>query len=200
MTNISQVADRIGEHICKGAGLESEVKKICFGVEVIMVMSISILTIIALGGVLGIFRETLVVTLAAFLMKLIIGGPHLSGFLGCLTYSAALVCSGAWLGSIYKSWLNPKVTLLILLLDLLIIFAVKLAPSYRTFNSSQTLKRKGLALILLFVSIIIYLEQFNLLGAGALIGFSISILNISPVGTNFVKWLDRITKQGGAGQ
>lgn len=200
MTNISQIADRIGEQICKGAGLESELKKICFGIEVIMVMSISILTIIALGGVLGIFMDTLVVTFAAFLMKFIIGGPHLSGFFRCLMYSATLVCGGGWLCSVYKLWLNPKVALLISLLDLLIIFTVKLAPSYRTFNSSQILKRKGLACVLLLVSIIIYLEYFNLLGAGALIGFSISILNISPVGTNFVKWLDRITKQGGAGQ
>ncbi len=200
MVTISQVADQIGEHICKHAGLESELKKVCFGIEVIMVMSLSIMVIIALGGIFGTFQETLVITCVGFLMKFIIGGPHLSGFFRCLIYSIALIFGGAWLCSAYRLWLTPPVTLLLLLLNVLVIFTVQLAPSYRTFNKDQALRRKTLAMVLVLVSIVVYLEYFNLWSAGALIGFSISILNISPVGTNFVKWLDRITKQGGAGQ
>ncbi len=200
MTSISQVADRIGEHICKRTDLETEVKKISFGIEVIMVISVSILAMIALGGVLGIFRETLLVTFAAFTMKFVIGGPHLSGFFRCLIYSIVLILGGAWLCSMYQIWLNAPTVLFLLLLNILVILYTQLAPSYRTFNNIQTFRRKLAATILVLISVMLHLEFFTLWGAGALIGFSISILNISPLGTNFVKWLERITKQGGAGQ
>lgn len=200
MINISQVADDIGGHICKQAGLESELKKVCFGIEVIMVMSISIMAMIAVGGVFGIFKETIIITSAAFLMKFIIGGPHLSGFFRCLMYSTIFIISGAWLNNVYQLWLTTSVTLLLLLLNLLIILNVQLAPSYRTFNRKQVIFRKTLALFLIIISLIDYLLHLNLWSAGTLIGFSISVINISPLGTSFVKWLDRITKQGGAGQ
>lgn len=200
MTTISQVADRIGEHICKQAGLEPELKKVCFGLEVMMVMSVPIMFMIALGGVLGIFRETIIITLTAFLMKFIIGGPHLSGFFRCLVYSTVLILVGAWLCNTHKLWLTAPVALFLLPFDLLIIISAQLAPSYRTFNRKQVFTRKTLAIFLIVISLILYLQSFNLLSAGALIGFLISILNISPVGTNFVKWLDHITKQGGAKQ
>lgn len=200
MVTISQVADQIGAHICKQAGLESELKKICFGIEVIMVMSVSIMIIIAFGGALGIFHETIIITLAGFLMKFIIGGPHLSGYFRCLVYSATLVLGGAWLCNIYQLWLTTSITLLLMATDFSIIISSQLAPSYRVFNHKQVIARKTLVIFIILVSLITYLIQFNLWSAGALIGFSISILNISPVGINFVKWLDRITKQGGAGQ
>ncbi len=200
MITISQVADQMGTHICKQAGIESELKKICFGIEVMMVMLISVLIMISLGGVLGVFHETVIVTLTGFLMKFIIGGPHLSGFFRCLVYSIALVLGGAWLCQVYQLWLTAPVVLLLLLLDLLIILTVQLAPSYRAFSRKQTIGRKALALFLLIISTIFVLENFLLWSAGALIGFSISIINISPLGTNVVKWLDQISKRGGAGQ
>ena len=200
MITISQVADRIGGHICKEAGLESELNKICFGIEVIMVMSVSVLAIIAIGGVLGMFWETLLVTCAAFIMKFVIGGPHLSGFFRCLVYSTILVCGGAWLCNVHQLWLSRPITLSLLLLDLLIMVNVQLAPSYKTYSRSQTLGRKAVALSLVLVPTIVYLEFLNFWSAGALIGFTISIINISPMGTNLVKWLDQITNQGGAGQ
>lgn len=200
MITISQVADRIGEHICKKAGVESELNKICFGIEVIMVMSISIFAMIAVGGVLGMFWEALLVTFAAIIMKFIIGGPHLSGFFRCLVYSTILICGGAWFGSIYQLWLSTPVTLLLLLLDLLIILNVQLAPSYKTYTRSQTLVRKAVASSLPLISAIVFLEIPDSWSASALIGFTISILNISPMGTNLVRWLDQIIDQGGAGQ
>lgn len=200
MTNISQVADQIGTHIGKQAGLESELNKICFGIEVIMVMSVSIMFMLALGGVLGFFREAVIVTITAFLMKFIIGGPHLSGFFRCLIYSTVLILTGAWICNIHRLLLNTPVTLILFAIDNILIIHAQLAPSYRTFNQRQIITRKSLAIFLIIISLIIYLSHFNLWGAGALIGFSISILNISPVGTNFVRWLDLITKQGGADQ
>jgi len=199
MVTISQVADQIGAHISKQAGLESELKKICFGIEVIMVMSVSIMSIIVFGGVFGIFHETIIVTLAAFLMKFIIGGPHLSGFFRCLIYSATLILGGAWLCNIYQLWLTAPIALLLLMVDFLLIVSTQLAPSYRVFNRKQVITRKTLVIFLIIISSITYLLHFNLWSAGALIGFSISIINISTPGTNFVRWLDRITKQGGVG-
>lgn len=200
MTTISQVADRIGEHICKQAGLESELKKICFGIEVMLVMSVSILIILFFGIVLGVFKETCIITLTALFMKFIIGGPHLSGFFRCQIYSAILILSGASLYKIQEVWLTTPFILFILTLNLMIIAIFQLAPSYCIYDQKQTITRKFLAMFLVIITIISYLQFDNLFSVGALIGFTISIINISPVGTSFVRWLDRITKQGGVVQ
>ncbi|NLY76286.1 MAG: hypothetical protein GX075_13470 [Firmicutes bacterium] len=196
MTTISQIADLMGEYLCRRAGLENDLKRICFGIEVIMVMLLTIIVPLMIGGVFNIFHETLIITLTAFIMKNIIGSPHLSGFFRCLVYSAVLILSGAWLVKFYTLWLIPAVALTILLIDFSIILTVKLAPSYRNFDRRQTTTRKFGAIVLVLGALIGYLEYFNLSFAGALIGFSISIINISPWSVNFVKWLDQITKGG----
>lgn len=200
MTTISQVADRIGEHICRQAGLESEVKKVCFGIEVMMVMSVSILITIFLGGLFGLMNETLLIISTALLAKFIIGGPHLSGFFRCLIYSISIILFGALTCKIYPTWLSINMVLSLVVIDLVILINAPLFPSYRILEPKQVLTRKLFVTIILMISSGLFINRSNLFSAGALIGFSISILNISPMGTNFMKWLDRITKQGGAGQ
>lgn len=200
MITISRVADEIGEHICKQAGLDSEVKKICFGVEVIMVMAISIATTITLGTLLGIFDETLIVISSALLVKFLIGSPHLSGFFRCLVYSVAIILAGSWLSSIYPVWLTDNTALALGLFNLSVLIYMPLSPSYRTLERRQVITRKFTVGFMILSYAVLYINHPNLFYAGALIGISLSILNTSPVGVNFTKWLDRITKQGGAVQ
>lgn len=200
MTTISQVADQIGEHICKQSGMESELKKICFGIEVIMVMLISIIITIVFGAVFGLFAETSIVISSALLVKFLIGGPHLSGFFRCLIYSVALILVGAWFCHIYPVWLNQDIALLLGLFVLTILIGMRLLPSYRTLKRKQVITRKIVVGFMMFCYTILYIYDPNLFYAGALIGISISILNTSPVGVNFTKWLEWITKKGGAVQ
>ncbi|NLW48213.1 MAG: hypothetical protein GXY86_12880 [Firmicutes bacterium] len=200
MTTISQMADLIGKHICKQSGLESELKKICFGVEVIMVMAISIIITIVFGAVLGMFAETLIMIASVFLVKFLIGGPHLSGFFRCLIYSVTLILVGAWLCHIYPVWLNQDIAWLLGLFVLTILIGMRLLPSYRTLERKQVITRKMVVGLMMFCYTILFIYGPNLFYAGALIGISISILNTSTVGVNFTKWLEQITKQGGAVQ
>lgn len=200
MVTIIRIADVIGEHICKQAGLESELKKICFGIEVILVMLISIVSTIIIGAVLGMLKETMIVISSALVVKFLIGSPHLSGFLRCLLYSIAIILIGAWLCNIYPVWLTSNIALILGLFNLVILIGMPLCPSYRSLEIKQIITRKLIIGFMIFSNSILYINYPSLLYAGALIGISISILNTSPVGVNFTKWLDRITKQGGAVQ
>ncbi len=200
MTTISQIADGIGEHICKQAGLELEIKKVCFGIEIIMMMTVSIAVTVTLGSVFGLISETLIVTLNALLIKFIIGGSHLSGFLRCLIYSSAVILLGAWLCSIYPVWLTVNMVLLLALINLVIMIIMPLLVSYRTLKRKQEIIRKLLVILMVLFYSLLYINHSDKFYAGALIGISISVLNITPVGVNFTKWLDHITKQGGAVQ
>lgn len=200
MVTITRIADEIGEHICKQAGLESELKKICFGIEVILVMSISFIMTIIFGAVLGMLNETMIVISSALAVKFLIGSPHLSGFLRCLLYSIALILIGAWLCSIYAVWLTSNIAWILGLFNLVILSCMPLRPSYRSLEIKQIITRKLVIGFMIFSCLILYINYPGLLYSGALIGISISILNTSPVGVKFTKWLDRITKQGGAVQ
>lgn len=200
MVTITRIADEIGEHICKQAGLESELKKICFGIEVILVMLISIVLTIIFGAALGMLSETMIVISSALVVKFLIGSPHLSSFFRCLLYSIAIILIGAWLCSVYPFWLTSNIALILGLFNLVILIGMPLRPSYRSLAIKQILTRKLAIGFMIFSCLILYIKYPSLLYAGALIGISISILNTSPVGVNFTKWLDRITKQGGAVQ
>lgn len=200
MIAISQVADKIGEHICVQAGLESEIQKVCFGIEVIMVMAVSIIITIIMGALLGIFSETLIVITNALLVKFIIGSPHLSGYFRCLAYSVLIILAGAWLCSIYPVWLMPNIALILMLFTLMTLIFMPLLPSYRTFERRQVIARKSLVSVMIIAVGTLFIYVPHLLYAGAMVGISISTLNTSPVGVYFTKWLDRITKRGGAVQ
>jgi accessory gene regulator B len=195
MINIAQIADRIGEHICKGAELESELKKVCFGIEVMLVMVISFITTILLGGFLGMLNETLIIILTAMLVKFIIGGSHLSSFFRCLIYSITITLFGALICKNYSIWLNNYIAVILFTIDLIILLKAPLFPSYRVLERKQIITRKFLVSILLCISLWFYFYQANLFSSGALIGFSLSIINISPAGANFMKWLDKVPKK-----
>ena len=76
---IAQLADEIGVAICKQAGLEEETKRICYGVEYILLWLISQTFVLCIGFLVGAFIETVAVMIGAIVMKYIIGGSHLSG-------------------------------------------------------------------------------------------------------------------------
>lgn len=196
MFTIAQLSDRLGEHIGKKAGLEWEIGKISYGVECVFVFLFSIGTILFFGWLTDTFRETLMITLGYFLMKSLIGGPHLSGFLRCLGYSVFLIVGT---GFLFKTGYENFSLLLLIILTVtgsLVIF--NYAPMLtvnKHFTGEQNIRRRLIAVTLLLIVAVINIFAWNYNWIGLLIGISISVFNISPVGSSLVQWVDSVTKR-----
>ncbi|HOP73937.1 MAG TPA: accessory gene regulator B family protein [Bacillota bacterium] len=134
MTTIAEIADRIGEHICQQAGLNQNQNKVRFGIEILLIMSITTFSTLIIAGICGLFFETLAVMMAALGIKFIIGSSHLSGFSRCLIYSICLSLIGAILTKAFISWLTVPLIILIMVMNWLILSISPLLLSYRTLD------------------------------------------------------------------
>jgi accessory gene regulator protein AgrB len=199
MLTIAKIADRIGENICQKAGLESELKTVCYGVEVTLVSVFSVAGVLLTGWILGIFDQVLPIAIASLLMKTIVGGPHLSGFTRCLGFSSLLIVGSAYL---YKyNYLNFSLAIGVFLLLLGLVVIWRYAPMLtagKIISKDEINKRRFWAMIfwLIFWLVAIFSKPASG-GEGLFIGASIAIFNISPLGANLVKGMEIITKKRG---
>lgn len=196
MMTIAKLSDRIGEHISKEAGLESEVAKICYGIECLLVFSLNLTAILTAGWLANAFKETLIIAMGTLLMKYIIGGPHLSGFSRCVGYSILFIVGLALLLKYYYLSFSPYLLLFLLTAGFIIIwFFAPMVTTDKVFSQPQVIRRKILGIVVLFILVLTNLLVAEFYFQGLLIGVLLSIFNISPVGSNLVKWVDRITKR-----
>jgi accessory gene regulator protein AgrB len=196
VVTIADVADRIGEHIGEQAGLQTEeVKRLCYGVECLLVMLLSIVIILAAGWFCGVFVETAFITLAALFMKHIIGGPHLSGLLRCIGFSALILVGSAWLLRIYGSPSFWWFAILALLgSGVILLYGPLLATEFH-FSEKQIGYRKilGVFLLMALTSLNIWHRQPRL--TASIIGILVTIMLRTPIGVWIVHWVETITKR-----
>ncbi len=194
MVTIADVADHVGEYIGEKAGLQSEVKKICYGIECLSIMVISIGFILGVGWLCGAFKETLWITFAALFMKHIIGGPHLSGFVRCTAFSALILAGSGWA---LKTLETPSPWWLLALATagccVVLLYGPLLAQDF-DFNEQQIKSRKRFGVITL-ASLSLLNIWFDSTWLTALnIGVLITVLLRTPAGVWIVHWLELITK------
>jgi accessory gene regulator B len=195
MISIAEVADRIGERLGEQSGLKSEVKKLCYGIECLLIMSISISIFLGCGWFCGAFKETAVITLAALVMKHIIGGPHLSGFLRCTGFSTLILVGAAWL---LKSHGSPSPWCLLVLAALgsvIIWFYGPLLPSELNLNKHRVKIRRVAGISILIVVTGLLTWHPNLWLTSLMIGFLLTILLRTPIGVLIVQWIEKITNR-----
>lgn len=148
MLTIAKIADRIGENICKKAGLESEVKTVCYGVEVTLVSAISVAAMLLIGWLFGFFLQVFPIAIASLLMKTIVGGPHLSGFLRCLGFSSLLIVGAAFLYKYNYLSFSLAIGVVLLLLGLVVIWRyAPMLTSGKTISKDEINKRRFWAAI-----------------------------------------------------
>jgi accessory gene regulator protein AgrB len=192
MITIAEAADRIGEFIGEQAELQSEVKKICYGIECLLIMLISITIILGLGWLCGVFKETAMITLAALLMKYIIGGPHLSGFSRCTSFSVLILISAAWL---LKAYGNPLPLWLIALAafwgSAALLYGSMLASEFN-FSKKQIRTRKILGVFVLVLLAGLNIWRYDL--SAPMVGAWLTVMLRTPIGILIVHWVEQITK------
>ncbi len=194
MVTIAEIADRIGEHICQQAGLHENQNKVCFGIEILLIMSITAFVSLAIAMIFGLFFETIAIMVAALGMKFIIGSPHLSGFSRCLIYCICLSMTGALLTHTADAWLSVPIIFFILGTDWIVLSVSPLLLSYRTLEKPQILSRKILAGSLIGVTALLVLVAKNLWTTGFFIGSTIAAITISTVHVRLIRWIDDLTK------
>lgn len=194
MNTIAQLADVIGNRICEKADLKFRVKEVCYGVECILVILISIWFFLVIGWVLGSFKETLFITIGSILMKSVVGGPHLSGLSRCIGFSAVFIVG---LAMLFKfNYLNFPWQLLIVLLVISIIVIFRYAPLLtpdKKFNEAQKILRCILATLMILVVISFNLVTPSFWITGFLIVNLFAIFNISPLGVALTNRVETFT-------
>lgn len=194
MITIAEVSDHIGEYIGEQAGLQTEVKKICYGVECSLIMLISIGFILGIGWLCGVFKETLLITLSALFMKHIIGGPHLSGFVRCTVLSALILAGAGWA---LKTFGTPSPWWLLVLTvagcGIILLYGPLFASDFHCSGQQIKLRKLLGILFLTFLSIFniwFYSRGLIYLNIGALV----TVLLRTPAGVLIVNRLEQITK------
>ncbi len=194
MVTIAEVADHVGEYIGEKAGLQSEVKKICYGIECLSIMAISIGFILAVGWLGGALRETFWITFAALWMKHIIGGPHLSGFVRCTVFSALILAGSGWalktLGLPSPWWLLALATAGCCVV---LLYGPLLAPDF-DFSKQQIKSRKRFGVITLASLSLLNIWFVSTWLSALNIGVLITVLLRTPAGVWIVHGLEQITK------
>lgn len=194
MITIAEVSDHIGEYIGEKAGLQAEVKKICYGIECLVIMVISIGFILGIGWLCGAFKETVLITLAALFMKHIIGGPHLSGFVRCTAFSALILAGAGWafktLGAPSPWWLFILATVGC---GVILLYGPLLAPEFH-FSEQQIKFRKWFGVFTLAFLSLFNIWFYSIWLTALNIGALITVLLRTPAGVWMFHWLEQITK------
>lgn len=190
---IAEVADFLGQQVCEKAGRQEDLKRVCYGTEVFLTLSISLLVILLIGAILGMFSEVAAVSIMLLLTKTVVGGPHLSGYARCAGFSMLLIVGSAWLFS--RLMLSPVMILGLTFVSLVIV--VCWAPRSKLpdmYSENQTWARKLIALALLAGLGCLAAFSHHELWGYLFLGSFLSIWSISPVGTEVVKTVEKITK------
>ncbi len=195
MTTIAEFADRFGKYISEKAGYQAELKKICYGVECILVIFITLAFMLLFGFICGVFRETMIIFSGMLIMKYIIGGPHLSGLSRCIGLSAILTVSAAWLLKLGFLEIPAELLFLPYLAGFIIIQRYAPILTMDKASSQQHKKaRQNLAKIELLILILINIFNPNSWWYGVFIGSLLAIGLVSPGGVKFIYWVETITK------
>lgn len=197
MISIAEVADKIGMHICEQGEMKEKFKVVAYGVEIILVVLISLVIINICGALAGMFPETLFVSIFALIMRYIIGGSHLSGFSRCLGFSTFMVLLFAALAKLHFGPVHQLVNsgMLVLAIGIILRHAPLMSFEHKNPLAEKRL-RKVLAICLLTGIFALAIFSGNPHYHWTYFGLLLAILNVSPAGILLVNQFEKITKGG----
>lgn len=192
--NISDLSDHLGQFVyAQTSNRNYDLNTICYGIEIILVLLISIITITTIGAILGLFIPVFFVSISFLVMKMIIGGPHLSGFSRCVMLSALLMVGTAWFIT-YIELSNRSIPISTLLgIVIILCYAPQINPANQR---PQRFHRKLAGSVLLLLAGCSLMLLQNALFAYCYYGLLISALSISPITTHSIRFIDKMTKGG----
>lgn len=195
--NINLIANNITDYIIKELTIESEKKPvITYGLELLLVSVIKVVTFVSLTLALGIFVPAFIALLIAGVYRLLSGGYHFSTFTKCLL--AGLITFSC-IGLIAKHWdfLNNAVIVVSFFICLAI--ALRYAPldcSNKRIADLKRSKLKILSLIFIFTYFIsveyIYARGYsNTFLTASVLGVVWQSFSITPVFGRLTGYLDK---------
>lgn len=197
MITIAEVADKIGMHICEQGEMREQFKVVAYGVEIILVILISLVLINLCGAALGLFPETLFVSVSVLIMRYIVGGSHLSGFSRCLGFSGVMVLLFAGLAKLDVGPIGLIIDSGMLPVGIGIILRHAPLMSFQNKDPrAEKRLRKVVGSCLLTGVFALSVFSTNPHFHWIYLGLLLATLNISPAGILVVNTVEKITKGG----
>lgn len=196
MLTIDQWADRIGTYLATKAGIPEEAGKVCYGIECFLVQTISLACILLAGTIVGLPGKTTLVTIAAILLKYVIGGPHFSGFIHCVGFSVFVTVGTAVIFHVSHLVLNSGWVFIITGLGILVIHRYgPLVASHRVLSPEEVRHRRLLADVFLILAAIGNIFIPGEVTTGFFIGMVPPLVFITPPGRALVDMVERTSKR-----
>ncbi len=195
MRTIADIADQWGAYLCKKTGQEAELKTVCYGLEAFLVFLVDIVTIFILGLLCGVFYQTALVMCSLLLMRSLVGGSHLSGFVRCLLFSSLMIM-GVILSFKYYFIAQFSVLFAIVACLLSIYLIFRYAPvlvAWKDFSQQKVWRMRLNASGLMLLVTVVYLFWQNDWTKYLLIGNYLAVLNVTPLMQLAVTFVEKHT-------
>jgi len=195
MKTIAEIADRCGAYLCQKTENEAELKTVTYGLEVFLVFAIDLIMIFFSGFIFGVLYQTMMVMFSLLLVRLFIGGSHLSGFLRCLIFSDLLIIGTI---VIFKYYFVVKFSAIVVIsVGLISIYFInRYAPvvvEWKVFSEQKIWQMRLIASGLVILWSIVYLLWQKEWTKYFLLGTYLAVLNVTPLMRALIKYIEELT-------
>ena len=198
-------ADFIGTKV----GLSHEDQEVvAYGLEVTFSLSISLILAVALGYLLGIVAETLMVALVWMIVRSLAGGAHCSTIWRCAIFSTLVMVVLGGAAGFFSSFFDQKLVIVIILLcgfialTITFLWAPADNPKNRILSASRRRKFRDRALaveialiMFLLLACLFTVNKYSSLLLAAVLAMLVETLTVSPVGYRVIAFLDKLLER-----
>jgi len=202
--SIHNIAVRWAAALAKELGSDQrEQNRMAYGLELLLGEIVKWIVLLSLAGIMGLWREVIIITVSASMLRLVSGGEH------CNEYYRCMIGGTIWF--LLLGWIVRYVNMSITVESLLVIAGISFAAAFvllalyapgdtenKPINTdAERTKFKRLSLILAVVYLIIMIGTTQTKAAQWIclpvaVGMLAQVFTVTPLGYRFLHWVDRV--------
>jgi accessory gene regulator B len=202
--SIHSIAVRWAAALAKELGSDQrEQNRMAYGLELLLGEIVKWIVLLSLAGIMGLWREIIIITVSASILRLASGGEH------CNEYYRCMVGGTIWF--LLLGWIVRYGNMSITVGSLLVIAGISFASAFillalyapgdtenKPINTNaERTKFKRLSLILVVVYLIAMIgtalaEAVQFVCLPVAVGMLAQVFTVTPLGYRFLHWVDRV--------
>lgn len=202
--SIHNIAVRWAAGLAQELGSDQrEQNRMAYGLELLLGEIVKWIVLLSLAGIMGLWREVIIITVSASILRLASGGEH------CNEYYRCMVGGTIWF--LLLGWIVRYGNMSITVGSLLVIAGISFASAFillalyapgdtenKPINTNaERTKFKRLSLILVVVYLIAMIgtalaEAVQFVCLPVAVGMLAQVFTVTPLGYRFLHWVDRV--------
>lgn len=202
--NVHNLAMQWAEILAKELGNnQKEQNRMAYGLELLLGEIIKWVILLSLAGIFGLWRQVIIISLAAGILRLASGGEHCNEYYRCLIGGTIWFLLLGWLvkyANMYIAGERLPVIVgfsFILTAILLALYAPGDTENKPINSDAERTKFKRLSLMLAIVYLVIMIgttqtEAAQFVCLPVAVGMLAQVFTVTPLGYRFLHWIDRV--------